>query len=455
MPKMEITYVCQNCGYRNPRWFGRCPSCNEFNTLKEEVEETVGMALDQTRSSFNKESPIPITQVKPTREARMLLGFPEVDRVFSGGIVFGSVALIAGEPGIGKSTLVLQMLQKIAETGHRVLYVSAEESIAQTKIRADRLGIQSPNLLIVSEINVNIIKKYIDEIKPTACVIDSIQMIYKPEIPSAPGMISQVRECTIELIYLAKRLGLSLFIIGHVTKEGAIAGPKIIEHLVDGVFYFEGDRFQSFRILRSTKNRFGSTQEIGIFEMKEKGLAGVSNPSELFMSSREENLIGSCVVPSVIGSRVLLVEIQALTSRSGFGVPARRVSGIDFNRAIMILAILERRGGLHLGLEDVFVSAVGGVKIDEPAADLGIAITIASSFKNKVIDAKTVAFGELGLTGEVRGVNQVDGRLAEAKRLGFERAIISHYNLRGARTHGLEIADVKNIREALDILNIT
>src|SRR3989304_8171748 len=367
MSKVKIAYVCQSCGYKNPKWLGRCPECNEFSSLVEEIERQEATIA---RPILSNDAPSPITDVKPVDKPRLSVGIPEIDRVLGGGVVLGSVALIGGDPGIGKSTLILQIAEKVAQQGLKVLYVSAEESVMQTKLRADRLDIKSPNLFVVSETNMDVIKRHIESVDPSLVVVDSIQMIYRPELPSAPGTVSQVRECATELIYMGKRSGISVFIIGHVTKDGTIAGPRTLEHLVDAVFYFEGDRFQSFRILRGVKNRFGSTNEIGIFEMASNGLVEVANPSALFMSEDRKNLIGSVVVPSIIGSRTLLVEVQALTSKAGVGIPARRVTGVDFNRVAMILAVLERRGGLHLGMEDVFVNAVGGVQVDEPAADL-------------------------------------------------------------------------------------
>ncbi|HUR39445.1 MAG TPA: DNA repair protein RadA [Planctomycetota bacterium] len=447
MAKMKVDYVCQSCGARAPKWVGKCGECGEFNTL---VEEAVRPEESARRPVLSEERPVPISEVQPVDRPRIVVGVGEFDRVLGGGIVVGSVALIGGDPGIGKSTLILQVCQKIASQGHVVLYVSSEESIIQTKLRADRLGVNSPNLLIVSETNVGVIRKYLEEIKPRFAVVDSIQMIYRPEIPSAPGTVSQVRECSAELTFLAKRLGVSLFIVGHVTKDGSIAGPRTLEHVVDAVFYFEGDRFQTFRLLRGVKNRFGSTNEIGIFEMVGSGLAEVSNPSELFMGRDTGAREGCVVTPSFIGSRTLLIELQALTTPSAHPeMVSRRTSGLDRDRMMLVLAVLGRRCGFSTAKEDVFVNAVGGVHIDEPAADLGIATALASSICDRPVADRTVVFGEIGLTGEVRGVTQAAARVAEAKRLGFLRAIVPKDNLKAIGTgDGIEIVPVSNLDEA-------
>jgi DNA repair protein RadA/Sms len=379
---------------------------------------------------------------------------PEMDRVLGGGLVRGSTALIGGDPGIGKSTLILQVSDRLAQMV-KVLYVSAEESQTQIKLRAERLGISSPNLYILCETDIEIIQHHMDKIRPGLTVIDSIQMTYKPLIPSAPGTVTQVRECAAELAYMGKRLEISLFIIGHVTKEGAIAGPKTLEHMVDAVFYFEGDRFQNYRVLRAVKNRFGSTNELGLFEMGAKGLREVTNPSEIFLSSDRRSRPGSATVPSIVGSRTLLVEIQALTTRTGIGIPARRVSGVDFNRVAMILAVLERRGRLPLGMQDIFVNAVGGVRIEEPAADLAIAMAIASSFQARPLDPKVLLVGEVGLGGEIRGITQIQTRVQEAQRLGFSKLFLPEENIKGlAIPKGIDVEGVSHIREAMELLKI-
>jgi DNA repair protein RadA/Sms len=447
MAKSRVEYVCQQCGGRQPKWMGKCPDCGEFNTLSEEVARP---AEDARRPVLSEDRPVPITEVQPADRPRLTVGLGEFDRVLGGGIVVGSVCLIGGDPGIGKSTLILQVCQRIASQGGRVLYVSSEESVMQTKLRADRLGVDSPNLLVVSETSLPVIRKYLEEVKPAFAVVDSIQMIYRPEVPSAPGTVGQVRECAAELTYLAKRAGISLFIVGHVTKDGSIAGPRTLEHMVDAVFYFEGDRFQSFRLLRGVKNRFGSTNEIGIFEMVASGLAEVSNPSELFMSRQGAAREGSVITPSFIGSRTLLVEIQSLTTSSAYpDNVARRVSGVDRDRMMMILAVLSRRCGFSTAKEDVFVNAVGGVHIDEPSADLAVAAAIVSSLNDRPVEGRTVLFGEVGLSGEVRGVAQAAARLAEARRLGFERAILPRDNVKSVGDAGaIEVVPAGDLEEA-------
>src|SRR5436190_2930498 len=448
MAKTKIEFVCQSCGGRAPKWLGKCPDCGEFNTL---IEEVVRPEENLRRPVLSEERPIPITEVQPVDRPRIVVGIGEFDRVLGGGIVIGSVALIGGDPGIGKSTLILQVCQRIAALGHPVLYVSSEESIIQTKLRADRLGVNSPNLFIVSETNLSVIRKYLEEIRPKFAVVDSIQMIYRPEIPSAPGTVSQVRECSSELTFLAKKLGISLFICGRVTKDGSIAGPRTLEHVVDAVFYFEGDRFQTFRLLRGVKNRFGSTNEIGIFEMVGSGLAEVANPSELFLARDTAAREGCVVTPSFIGPRTLLIELQALTTPSVHpaGLVSRRVSGVVRDRMMLVLAVLGRRCGFSTAKEDIFVNAVGGVRIDEPSADLGIATALASSICDRPVAERTVVFGEVGLTGEVRAVTQALARVAEAKRLGFTRAIVPKDNLKAiGKIEGIEVLPVANLDEA-------
>ncbi|MEK7449423.1 MAG: DNA repair protein RadA [Planctomycetota bacterium] len=467
--KPKHIYVCQNCGAQSPKWLGRCNECGEWNSL---IEETALPLPKRTNLVLGAEKPLPLSQIKQPKNIRTPTGLLEFDRLLGGGIVKGSVILLGGDPGIGKSTILLQVCSKLALNGLKVLYVSAEESIFQTKMRAERLKTNSDNLLLVSETNLNTIIAYINEFAshsalaergspeaaggPDLVVIDSIQMIYKSELPGAPGTLTQLRECATELVYLAKRQGVSLCLIGHVTKEGAIAGPKSLEHIVDTVLYFEGDRFQSFRILRAVKNRFGSTNEIAIFEMQESGLTEVANPSGLFISQREEETPGSVVVPTIIGTRTLLVEIQALTARSYYATPARRVSGVDFNRTMMILAVLERRINLASGGQDVFVNAVGGVQVDEPAADLGIALAIASSMKNKPLPKKIICVGEVGLSGEVRAVNQINNRIKEAQRMGFKQIILPKQNndVNLTDTKGITISKVSSLYETLDIINI-
>ncbi len=447
MAKVRVEYSCQQCGAKSAKWLGKCPECGEFNTL---VEEVARPEESPRRPVLSEDRPIPITEVKPAERPRIVTGIGEFDRVLGGGLVTGSVALIGGDPGIGKSTLILQVCQRLAGLGHKVLYVSSEESVMQVKLRAERLGAASPNLFVVSETNLPVIRKYLEELKPAFAVVDSIQMIYRPEIPGAPGTVSQVRECSSDLTFLAKRLGISLFIVGHVTKDGAIAGPRTLEHVVDAVFYFEGDRFQTFRLLRGVKNRFGSTNEIGIFEMVASGLAEVANPSELFMARDHAAREGCVVTPSFIGSRTLLVEIQALVTPSAYvDNVSRRASGVDRDRVMLVLAVLARRCGFSTGKDDVFVNAVGGVHIDEPSADLAIATSLASSLVDRPVADRTVVFGEIGLTGEIRGVTQAPARVAEAKRLGFERAIVPKDNLKSiGEVDGLRVIPVTTLDQA-------
>jgi DNA repair protein RadA/Sms len=445
--KTKVEYACQSCGAKSAKWLGRCPECSQFNTF---VEEIARPEENARRPVLSEDRPIPITEVKPADRPRLPVGIGEFDRVLGGGLVVGSVALIGGDPGIGKSTLILQVCHRLAAQGHRVLYVSSEESVMQVKLRAERLGAASPNLLVVSETSLPQIRKYLEEVRPAFAVVDSIQMIYRPEIPGAPGTVSQVRECSSDLTFLAKRLGISLFIVGHVTKDGAIAGPRTLEHVVDAVFYFEGDRFQTFRLLRAVKNRFGSTNEIGIFEMVAAGLAEVANPSELFIARDHARREGCVVTPGFIGSRTLLIEIQALTTPSAYPENvSRRTSGVDRDRLMLVLAVLARRCGFSTANEDVFVNAVGGVQIDEPSADLAVATALASSLVDRPVAERTVVFGEIGLTGEVRGVTQAAARVAEAARLGFVRAIVPKDNVKSiGKVEGLAVVPVATLDQA-------
>lgn len=446
LKKPKTAFICQKCGASNPKWVGRCPECGEWGTI---IEEVVTPSQTIPRQSLGQNPPLPLKDVKIATSFRLNSNIKEFDRILGGGIVIGSAALIGGDPGIGKSTLLLQVCNKLSDSGLKTLYVSAEESVYQTKIRAERLNINSDNLWLVSETNTSIIGSYIEEYKPDLVVVDSIQMVYKPEIPTSPGTLTQVRESAMDLVYLCKRSGICLFLVGHITKEGSLAGPKSLEHLVDTVLYFEGDRFQSFRILRAVKNRFGSTNEIGIFEMKEDGLSEVENPSEQFISQSNQDIAGTLIVSTFIGSRPFLVELQALTSRAYYAAPSRRVSGVDFNRTVMVLAVLERRLGLTLGSQDVYVNVVGGVKIDEPAADLGIALAVFSSYKNKPIPKGLVFIGEIGLTGEIRPVNQIESRIQEASRLGFKKIVIPKGNAKSIKTTNMEIIKSSYLSEVI------
>ncbi|MEP9410920.1 MAG: DNA repair protein RadA [Candidatus Brocadia sp.] len=451
MTKPGVVYVCQYCGWKSLKWVGRCGGCGEWDST---IEELSTPAVSGYRSSaLNRELPQPITQVKLLECLSLETGMKEFDRILGGGLIAGSAVLIGGTPGIGKSTLLLQVCQNISKKGYATLYVTGEESVAQTKLRAERLSILSDNLLVVAETNLDFILENIHNTRPTLVVIDSIQMIYKPQIESAPGTVAQVRQCANDLISTAKSTGSAIFLVGHVTKEGIIAGPKVLEHMADTVLYFEGEKFQCYRILRVVKNRFGSTDEIGIFEMRKNGLQPVDNPSELFISQGRRMSAGSAIISCIEGTRALLVEIQALVTRANFGMPERKVSGVDYNRVSMILAILEKRIGLKLGGQDVFVNIVGGVQVDEPAADLGIAMTVASSFKEKIIPSEIVFVGEVGLGGEVRSVSQIDIRLKEAQRLGFKRAVVPKENVKGiGKDLGIELIEVCYLSDAVEII---
>ncbi len=446
---MKTAYFCQECGYKSLKWMGKCPGCGQWNTLVEEtVEREKKAGRDHPR--WEKHQPLPISEITARTDIRTGSGLKEFDRILGGGVVAGSLVLVGGEPGIGKSTILLQVSNALSAAAGTVLYVSGEESVQQTKLRAERLGASSSGLYLVSETNLDLILEYIRQVGPSLVVIDSIQTVFQPEVSSSPGSIAQVRECAARLLVAAKSEGFSIFLVGHVTKTGAIAGPRVLEHMVDTVLYFEGDRHHSYRILRAVKNRFGSTDEIGIFRMTEEGLKEVKNPSEIFLSQREPGLTGSVVVPCLEGKRPILVEIQALTASTGLAIPRRRATGIDVNRVLILMAVLERRAGLRLGDKDVFVNVVGGVKIVEPAADLGLVAAVASNLKNRPIPPETVILGEVGLGGEVRAVRQIEARLKEAAKLGFSRAIIP---AAGAgeikKIPGLEVVPVRKIREAL------
>src|SRR5690625_1362631 len=449
--KRKTIYTCQECGYESLRWMGKCSNCNNWNTFVEEVKQPKSMS-SQVSVSASTNKPTKINQIVSEKEPRMKTSMQEINRVLGGGIVPGSLVLIGGDPGIGKSTLLLQTSAQIAEKNESVLYVSGEESIQQTKLRADRLAINTNELYLLAETNLFNIIHHIEEIKPSLVIVDSIQTIYKEEVTSAPGSVSQVRECTMELMKLAKQHSIPIFIVGHVTKEGAIAGPRMLEHMVDVVLYFEGERHHTYRILRSVKNRFGSTNEMGIFEMKELGLQEVLNPSEIFLEERSHGAAGSTVVASMEGTRPVLVEIQALISPSSFGNPRRMATGIDSNRVPLLMAVLEKRVGLMLQNQDAYIKVAGGVKLDEPAIDLAIAVSIASSFRDQPTRAEDIFIGEVGLTGEVRRVSRIEQRVQEAAKLGFRRVICSTYNLQGwTKPKGIEIIGVDTIQEALNI----
>ena len=449
----KTVFCCQACGYQTPKWMGKCPDCGEWQTFVEEIQ---GAKSDQgvIRSlSSPQTQPVPIDSIKLEQEDRLLTGISEFDRVLGGGLVSGTLVLIGGDPGIGKSTLMLQAMHGLAEERRKVLYVSGEESIPQIRIRSQRLTAASSDLLVVSENDIESILLMADSIQPDVMVIDSIQTMFSPDLTSAPGSVTQVRESTMRLMLMAKKTGTPIFLVGHVTKDGAIAGPRLLEHMVDTVLYFEGDRNHVFRILRAVKNRFGSTNEIGVFEMNENGLNEVANPSAVFLSERPENAPGSVVTASMEGTRPILVELQALASSTSFGNPRRTILGIDHNRVALLVAVMEKKLGMHLMGHDIFINVAGGVKIDEPAVDMGIVSAVASSFLDRPIQKGTIIFGEVGLTGEVRAIGHVEARIAEAKKMGFTRCIIPKSNLkRMAKMKGIEITGVKTISQAMEEL---
>ncbi len=448
MPKETHFFACQSCGWKTQRWVGRCGGCGEWNTV---VEETWKPA--HKRSSTGSQTPISLAEIETPREERIATGIKEFDRVLGGGMVTGSAILIGGPPGIGKSTLMLQVCNRLALLGHKPLYITGEESLFQIRLRARRLGIEGKDLLLGAETNLEAIQGHLEGLKPALLVVDSIQMIYKEGLESAPGTVSQVRECANELIHTVKDMDCVLFLLGHVTKEGLLAGPKVLEHMADTVLYFEGELAAPFRVLRAVKNRFGPTNELAIFEMREDGLHGVDDPSRLFLSRNRSNTAGTATVACMEGTRTLLLEIQSLVTKSNYSVPERRVSGVDYNRVSMLIAVLDRRLGLRLRDQDVFVNVVGGVRVEEPAADLGIALGIASSLTDRPTPVDTVLLGEVGLAGEVRGVSQMETRLKEVARLGFKRAIVPEDNAKDAlKQKGLEILRVGHLKEAVKYL---
>ena len=454
--KNNTIFFCQNCGYESAKWLGQCPGCREWNTL---IEETVvtGKNMKQTmggigaRNAQNK--PSILSDISLQEEDRISTGIKELDRVLGGGIVAGSLTLVGGDPGIGKSTLLLQVCRNLAMAGREVLYVSGEESLKQIKLRANRIGEFNEHLKLLCETGLQNIQETIQRNKPEIVIIDSIQTMYHEEVSSAPGSVSQVREATSVLMQLAKGFNVSIFIVGHVTKEGTVAGPRVLEHMVDTVLYFEGDRNASYRILRGVKNRFGSTNEIGVFEMAGDGLKEVPNPSEFMLNGKPKDASGSVVVCSMEGPRPILIEIQALVCHSNFGIPRRQTTGTDFNRVNLLMAVLEKRLGLQMGNCDAYVNITGGMKIQEPAIDLGVAMAIVSSFKNRAIDDGMLVIGEVGISGEVRAVSQIQTRVQEAKKLGFTTCVIPKLCLESVKEiKGIQVIGVSNVREAVDLI---
>lgn len=448
MSKVKTKFVCQSCGSESVKWLGRCPGCGEWNSLVEEVETRASARVPIAAARSAKA--MRIDQIPSQIEQRIKTGISECDWVLGGGIVPGSLVLIGGDPGIGKSTLLLQLAQAIATAGRRVLYVSGEESAAQLKLRAERLATTHSELYVLAETDLDAALMAVEKMEPEFLIIDSIQTVYRPDLSSAPGSVAQVRECTGALLRLAKTLNIATFIVGHVTKDGMLAGPRMLEHMVDAVLYFEGERHHMYRVLRAVKNRFGSTNELAIFEMKEEGLVQVPNPSEMFLSERSEHTPGSAVVAALEGSRPLLLEVQALVAPTGFGTPRRMATGADHNRMNMVLAVLERRVGLNLQSSDAYVNIAGGVRIDEPAADLGVALALVSSFRDRPLAQGDVFVGEVGLTGEVRSVARLEQRVREAEKLGFRRCFVPAQGLRLARKHGnIEVVGVTSISDVM------
>jgi DNA repair protein RadA/Sms len=451
--KQKSVFVCQECGYSLPKWAGRCPECGNWNSLVEELVKPRNAYTQRRPAIETARGPQPIVQIQASEQERLKTGIGEFDRVLGGGCVPGSVALIGGDPGIGKSTILLQAAEKLSRKYGDVLYISGEESEAQIKLRSDRLGVKSSALYVLCETDVDTIEGYIKKLSPCAVIVDSIQTIYKSDIQSLPGNISQVRESTATLTYIAKSQSIPIFIIGHMTKGGAIAGPKVMEHIVDTVLYLEGDAYHVYRILRAVKNRFGSTNEIGVFQMRDTGLMEITNPSEMLLSERQEDVSGSVVIPILEGTRPILLELQALVAPANFGLPQRTSNGVDRNRLALLLAVLDKRAGFHIQNSDVFVNVVGGMQASEPGVDLGIIVAIASNFKNTPVDPTTVIIGEVGLGGEVRAVYQAEKRIGEAAKLGFTKAIVSQYNLRGLKLdRDIKVMGVNTINDALSLI---
>lgn len=452
--KQKTTFFCKECGFESPKWLGQCPGCKEWDSFVE--EPVVKTAAGRSVTVTEQREPSKLSEIVTNDEVRTLTGIGELDRVLGGGIVTGSLVLVGGDPGIGKSTLLLQMCKQLAEAGKDVLYVSGEESVKQIKMRADRLGTFQKELFLLSETDLDIVTEVIGRKKPEIVIIDSIQTMYREEIGSAPGSVSQVRETTSTLMRLAKSLPVSIFIVGHVTKEGVVAGPRVLEHMVDTVLYFEGDGGASYRFLRGVKNRFGSTDEIGVFEMRGNGLVEVPNPSEYMLAGKPKQAPGSIVVCSIEGTRPILIEVQALVCQTNFNMPRRTSTGTDYNRVNLLMAVIEKRMGVRMGDCDAYINVAGGMRIHEPALDLGIILALLTSYRNQSLDDETICFGEVGLAGEVRAVNMAEQRVLEAAKLGFKRCILPKVNCRQLaltkeQTRGLELVGIESIHELLEV----
>lgn len=450
MAKIKSVYICSECGYESPKWFGKCPGCGEWNTMNEEIKSSPKTVTSTKTISSKYSTPKTINEISTNDEERFDTGFAELNRVLGGGIVKGSLILLGGDPGIGKSTILMQICQKLTDI--KILYVSGEESLRQLKLRANRLGVNNDNLLLMTETDVEIVTEQINSIKPDLVMIDSIQTMVLSELSSSAGSITQVRESTNVIMRTAKNLDIPVIVVGHVNKEGSIAGPKVLEHIVDTVLYFEGDKQLSCRILRAVKNRYGSTNEIGVFEMTDKGLTEVENPSQMLLSGRPTNVSGTCVTCSLEGTRPILVEVQGLATQSGYGNPRRMCTGFDYNRLALLIAVLEKRAGYYLSNYDAYVNIVGGFRIYERAADLAICMALVSSLKDEKISDNAIAFGEIGLAGEIRSVTQAQQRINEAVRLGFTKIVIPYHNAKNIDNQGVEVIGVKNIRQAFEAL---
>ncbi len=454
MAKKEVIFFCKECGYESAKWAGQCPACHEWNTFVEAPsarENKAGVKkIGAVKKLDESNKPVTMNNVSAIEDERILTDIEEFDRVLGGGIIKGSLVLVGGDPGIGKSTLLTQVCKKLSDKGHKVLYITGEESLSQIKLRANRIGQFGDNLTLLAQTDLDIIENVITNEMPEVAIIDSIQTMYRPDVASAPGSVGQVRECTNILMQLAKGLGISIFVVGHVTKEGTVAGPRMLEHMVDTVLYFEGDSHASYRLLRGVKNRFGSTNEVGVFEMCQDGLNEVKNPSEFMLTGRPDNASGSIVSCSIEGTRPILVEVQALVAKSGLGNPRRSATGIDYGRMNLLVAVLEKRLGFNLSECDAYVNIVGGMKISEPALDLAVVIALASGYMDFIVDSNTIAVGEVGLSGEVRSVNMLEARISEAKKLGFNKCIVPSSALSALKKiNDVEIIGVSNVKEAI------